>query len=126
MSDIPTLNSIKEYDNLAFFIYQWRRQDVSVQNRMIDWLLLDAFYKSHRQRPIIDDRTALHHPVEAEICRCIASGIGLDDFIADWMYSHPQSSVKMLRRRWFKVCRLLQIYQQYSNPILPITEGQGT
>lgn len=113
---------LKEYGNLAFFIYEWRRQDSPMQNRMIDWLLLDAFYKSHRQKPIIDDTTALHHPVEAEIVRCIASGITLDEFIIDWIYSNPESSVKMLRRRWFKVARLLQIYQQYSNPTLQIKE----
>jgi hypothetical protein len=87
---------------------------------MIDWLLLDAFYRLHRQRPIIDDRTALYHPLEAEIVRCIASGITLDDFLADWMFAHPQSSVKMLRRRWYKVTRLLQVYQQYSNPTLQV------
>lgn len=114
--------TLKECGNLAFFIYEWRRQDKAIQNRMIDWLLLDAFYKSHRQKPIIDDTTALYHPVEAEIVRCIASGITLDEFIVDWIYSQPESSVKMLRRRWFKVSRLLQIYQQYSNPTLQITE----
>ena len=116
-------DAIKAYGNLAFFIHQWRRQDTPTQNRMIDWLLLDAFYKAHRQRPIVDDRTALQHPVEDEMCRCIASGIALDEFLADWMYSHPQSSVKTLRRRWFKVCRLLEIYQQYSNPALPVDKG---
>ena len=113
-------DDLKQYGNLAFFIYEWRRQDKAIQNRMIDWLLLDAFYKSHRQKPIIDDTTALHHPVEAEIVRCIASGITLDEFIVDWLYSNTSSSVKMLRRRWFKVAKLLQIYQQYSQPIMEI------
>jgi hypothetical protein len=120
MCNIINRKTLKECGNLAFFIYEWRRQDIPMQNRMIDWLLLDAFYKSHRQKPIIDDTTALHHPVEAEIVRCIASGITLDEFIVDWIYSNPESSVKMLRRRWFKIARLLQIYQQYSNPTLQI------
>jgi hypothetical protein len=112
---------IGNYKNLAHFIYGWKRQDIKTQNRMIDWLLLFAYYKAHRQQPIIDDRTILRHPVDEEICRCIASGITLDEFIADWMFSHGDSSVVMLRRRWFKIAHLLQVYQMYSQPILPIS-----
>ena len=44
----------KDYKNLAHFIYGWKREDVKTQNRMIDWLLLFAYYKAHRQQPIIE------------------------------------------------------------------------
>ena len=94
-----------------------------MQLRMIDELLLHAYYTSHRQQPMIDDRGLLRHPVEEEMMRCIASGISLDDFIVDWVYSHPTSSVPMLRRRWFKVLKLARIYTQYSNPILDTTSS---
>ena len=44
----------KDYKNLAHFIYGWKREDVKTQNRMIDWLLLFAYYKAYRQQPIIE------------------------------------------------------------------------
>lgn len=111
---------IEQLPNLAAYICYWKGQSIAEQNRLTDWLLLIAYYKAHRQRPIIDDRTSLRHPIEEEICRCIASGISIDDFIADYVSSHRDASVKMLRRRWYKVAHLLQVYQMYSQPTLTI------
>lgn len=94
-----------------------------MQVRMLDELLLHAYYTSHRQQPSIDDRGVLRHPVEEEMMRCIASGISMDDFIVDWVHAHPTSSVVMLRRRWHKVTKLARIFMQYSNPILDATSS---
>ena len=87
----------------------------SNDGRLADGLLLFAYYASHRQAPLIDDRNVLRHPIEEEMVIYQASGISLDDFIADWQAMHRVASVSMLRRRWFKVKHLLDIYKTYSS-----------
>lgn len=101
-----TIYSIQELTN------QYKCKNSS---RVLDNVLLQAYYLSHRQNPIIDDRRVLYHPIEEEIVIYQTSGIGIDDFIADYISMHRVASVSMLRRRWFKVKHLLDIYKTYSS-----------
>ena len=93
-----------------------------MQLRMIDELLLSVYYEVHTPQPEVDDRTVLRHPVEEEMMRCIASGIPMEDFIAEWVSVYPTSSSVMLRRRWYKVARLASLYRQYASPVLDIVD----
>lgn len=72
-----------------------------------------------RSNPI-DDSTVLYHPIEEEIVKAIASGIDVDDFVAQFVSMDMQSSASMLRRRYHKIAHLLSIYQAYSQPPMQI------
>ena len=97
-----------------------RGMDVIDQIKLAEFLLEATSIKEHTVRDVIDDSKVLYHPVEEEIVKAIASGIDVFDFVPQYVSTHAGSSASMLRRRYYKIAHLLQVYQAYSDPPLQI------
>lgn len=120
MTNEQLQNSINAVKNVAAFTALMRSSAIDEQIKLSEYLCAKIFIKSHTPRNPIDDRTVLYHPIEEEIVKAIASGIDVDDFIVQFQSTDLISSATMLRRRYYKIAHLLQIYQAYSQPSLQI------
>lgn len=120
MTNEQLQNSINAVKNVAAFTALMRSSAIDEQTKLAEYLCAKIFIKSHTPRNPIDDSTVLYHPIEEEIVKAIASGIDVDDFVAQFVSMDMQSSASMLRRRYHKIAHLLSIYQAYSKPPMQI------
>lgn len=111
---------VKAVKNVAAFTALVRSSRLDEQLNLAEIVCATVYKKAHTPRNPIDDRTVLYHPIEEEIVKAIASGIDVDDFIIQFQSTDLISSATMLRRRYYKIAHLLQIYQAYSQPPLQI------
>lgn len=121
MSSVNRLYSnFRQCRNFAAFMSFMRGIDVIDQIKLAEFILESTSIKAHTVRDVIDDSMVLYHPIEEEIVKAIASGVDVKDFMAQYISTHPESSASMLRRRYYKIAHLLQVYQAYSDPPLQI------
>lgn len=119
MTNEQLQNSINAVKNIAAFTALIRSSAIDEQIKLSEYLCAKIFIKSHTPRNPIDYST-MYHPIEEEIVKAIASGIDVDDFVAQFVSMDMQSSASMLRRRYHKIAHLLSIYQAYSKPPMQI------
>ena len=115
-------NEFQRIKNASAFTCIIRQKPLHDQIKLAEFLCTSAYIKSHRQKAKVDDRKVLYHPIEEEIVKAICSGIDMDEFIADLISTGDCStaSARMIKRRWYKIEHLLQVYQAYSSASVQI------